>query len=137
MIQLTKDHGEKKQIKFQGEPLEIFYYVHFLNEKYLWLFESQEQRNLTFKATFTFALENLAIEGYSEDPKSFKIELGPGQMVMRSLVRKNPQAESKYKCSYTFVIEGWLEYKESLLDDNHDDNHEDIAREDLAREDNV
>ncbi len=87
--------------------------MHFINEKYVWFFENLEKSPFTFKATFTFFLENLYIEGVNlknkEDANSFKIEIKPGQQAMRSIARKNPMVESKYKCTYTFVIDGWTD----------------------------
>ena len=79
LVQLVRTQGQRKQIKFQEHQLNIFYYVHFVNEKYIWFFENLEEHALTFKATFTFVLENLAIEGNIDEPNSFKIELGAGK----------------------------------------------------------
>mmetsp|Transcript_17990 Transcript_17990/g.13017 ORF Transcript_17990/g.13017 Transcript_17990/m.13017 type:complete len:109 (+) Transcript_17990:773-1099(+) len=108
----------------------MYYYVLFLNEKYFWLFENCELRQFNLKSTFTFALENLTIEGQPPDRKAFKVELAPGQHQIETMVRKNSQAEAKYKCSYSLTVEGWLEYMEALQKEANEEGE-------LAREENV
>jgi hypothetical protein len=51
--------------------------VHFINEKYIWVFENSETDKI-FKATYNFVLDNLVIEGENTGATSFKVELLPG-----------------------------------------------------------
>jgi len=76
-------------VKYQEEQTSMYYYVHFFNEKYIWVFENLEE-NRIFKATFSFAFENLQIEGEAADAHQWKIEVEPKQTVIKSVVRIDP-----------------------------------------------
>ena len=52
----------------------MHYYVHFVNEAYVFLFENDENHR-AFKGTFNFVLENLRVEDENEGTTTLKVEL--------------------------------------------------------------
>lgn len=101
LLTIVKRNGQLKTFKYQGEDVAFHYLVHFFNEQYIFIFENNEPRR-TFKGTFSFVLENLAIEGEAPGATSFKLELPPSASAVRKITRVNPAVESKYKCSYSY-----------------------------------
>ena len=81
----------------------MHYYVYFVNEQYVFLFDNEESHK-TFKGTFNFVLENLKIDDENAGTTSFKVELSPGEKLIKRISRINPAVESKYKCSYSFCL---------------------------------
>jgi hypothetical protein len=88
-VQKVKQKGSKKQIVYKGDETQIFYYVHFISECYVWVFENNDERR-TFKATFTFEMQNLKIEGEEESVSQWDILLKPGDKILRKIVRVDP-----------------------------------------------
>lgn len=72
MLEKVKKKGLKKQISYKGHPEEVYYYICFVNERYIWLYENLTGRK--FKATFRFELMNLKIERDEEEKKNEKLD---------------------------------------------------------------
>lgn len=109
LVSIVKAKGELKVVTYQGQDTPARYWVHFLNETYVFVFENlqhflNEVNEEVFKATFKFVLDNLRIEDEPEGGTTFKIELRPGQRMVRKLRRINNAAESKYKCSFSYCL---------------------------------
>jgi len=92
--------GEKQQALCHGLPIDVFYYICFINEKYMWYFVNKTDSK--FSGTFKFYMENLKIEGdEDEKPRSqFDIFLKPGETCLKTMVQIDPYKNSKYDCSY-------------------------------------
>ena len=67
-----KDKGTKKQISYRGKEEEVYYYIYFVNERYIWYYENLT--NKKFRATFRFDLTNLKIEVEDEQEDKTKDE---------------------------------------------------------------
>lgn len=100
-----RSKGEVKGFNYQGRDTLARYYVYFLNETYYFLFENLAT-NETFKGTFNFTMDNLKLEDIEagSDPSSFKLELKPGEKLMRRLVRVDNTQKSKYKLSFSYCF---------------------------------
>lgn len=77
--------------------------MHFISENYVWFFENLDATR-TFKATFSFEMQNLKIEGEEETTSSWDICLKPGESVLKKIIRVDPTSESKYKSSYSYSL---------------------------------
>lgn len=69
----------------------------------MWFFENLDATR-TFKATFSFEMQNLKIEGEEETTSSWDICLKPGESVLKKIIRVDPTSESKYKSSYSYSL---------------------------------
>jgi hypothetical protein len=100
----VRNKGEVKGFNYQGKENMARYYVHFLNETYYFLFENLST-NEVFKGTFNFTLDNLRLEdATAAEPSSFKLELGPGEKLMKKLTRVDNSQKSKYKLSFSYCF---------------------------------
>jgi len=101
LIKKVKDQGERQQIICHGKPENVFYYICFINDEYIWYFENKTEQK--FSATFKFYMDNLKLEG-DEDNKprtQFEIFLEPYETCIKKMVQIDPMQNSKYECSYT------------------------------------
>ena len=67
LLTKVKDKGTKKQISYRGKEEEVYYYIYFANERYIWYYENLTKKK--FRATFRFDLTNLKIELESDQPR--------------------------------------------------------------------
>ena len=116
LVAIVKSKGALKVVTYQGQETAARYWVHYLNESYVFVFEnpttytdsqgaSHTSNQESFKATYKFVLENLRIEdAESEAANSFKLELKPGDRLIKKLTRLDNAAESKYKCSFSYCF---------------------------------
>lgn len=111
LIQKVKELGKKKQISYKDEKVEVYYYIYFINERYIWYYENLTQKR--FKATFNFELTNLKIDKEEEkdeeeeyEENEWKIFLMPGESCIRSISRVDAKEESKYRSSYSYRLSG-------------------------------
>lgn len=101
IIEKVLQKGECQQIIYRGKPIDVFYYICFINEKYMWYFINKTDQR--FSAAFRFYMENLKIEGDEDDkPRSkWDLFLEPGETCLKKMVQIDPYQNSKYECSYT------------------------------------
>ena len=107
LIEKVKKSGKKKQISFKDQKVEVFYYIYFINERYIWFYENLTDKK--FKATFVFELTNLKIdreesEADSKNENEWDLLLLPGESCTKTISRIDPKAESKYRSSYSYRL---------------------------------
>jgi hypothetical protein len=83
--------------------MEIYYYVAFINESYVWLFDNRES-TYTFVSEFNFDLTNLEIENTEPGTNKWELHVKPQEKVIKCLKRIDAMQKSKYKISFTFSI---------------------------------
>ena len=110
LVELVKNQGELKVFNYQGKDTPAKYWVLFINESYVFLFENsrlmpdQSPNTDLFKGTFNFTLDNIKIEGELPGTNSFKLELKPGDRALRKLTRIDNGAKSRYKLSFSYCF---------------------------------
>jgi hypothetical protein len=101
LIDQVLKHGEKQQVICKAELIDVFYYIHFINDQYVWYFINQSDKK--FNATFRFTLDNLRLEEDKEaKPEGqWKIFLEPGEKCLKNMYQLDRLQNSKYECSYS------------------------------------
>jgi hypothetical protein len=101
LIDKVIKHGEKQQVVNKGTPIDVFYYIHFINDQYVWYFVNQSDRK--FNATFKFSMLNLRLEGDidAKEEGQWKIFLEPGEKCLKIMYQLDRLQNSKYECSYS------------------------------------
>ena len=92
--------GEKQQAQSHGKYIEVYYYICFINDKYMWYFDNRTDRK--FKATFRFWMDNLRFEeDLDAKPRNqWDLLLEPGATCLKTMVQMDPYQNAKYECSY-------------------------------------
>lgn len=100
IIEKVIQKGEKQQAQSKGKLIDVYYYICFINDKYMWYFENMTDKKC--KATFRFWMENLRFEEDLEGkPRSqWDLLLEPGAKCLKTMVQIDPYKNSKYDCSY-------------------------------------
>jgi hypothetical protein len=101
IIEKVLEKGERQQALCHGEPIEVFYYICFINEKYFWYYVNKTDKK--FSGTFKFYMDNLKIEGdEDEKPRSqWELFLKPGEKCLKEMTQIDKYQNSKYECSYS------------------------------------
>lgn len=101
IIEKTLEKGEKQQVLYKGEHIDVFYYICFLNEKYVWYFMNKTDKK--FIGSFKFYMENLKLSDDDEErPRSkWEVCLEPGETCLKKMEQIDAYKNSKYECSYT------------------------------------
>lgn len=101
IIQKALEQGEKQQVLYHGEHIDVFYYICFINDKYVWYFINKTDKK--FSGTFKFYMENLKLaDDHQERPRSkWDIFLEPGETCLKKMEQLDPYKNSKYECSYS------------------------------------
>lgn len=98
----VKEKGKKKQIQYNNEDHDIYFYSSFFQKKFYFLFENNETEK-TFEGNYNFTKTNLEIVG-DEKSDSIKVELKPGESVLKTLVPIDPDQECTISYKYTYVV---------------------------------
>lgn len=101
LIRKIIQKGERTQISYKKELIDVFYHILFVNDQYVWYFVNKSKRN--FKANFKFVMENLCLD---EDPDAkprsqWDIFLEPGEACLKKMHQIDALESSKYECSYS------------------------------------
>eukprot|EP00343_Euplotes_focardii_P000425 CAMPEP_0205801662 /NCGR_PEP_ID=MMETSP0205-20121125/3708_1 /ASSEMBLY_ACC=CAM_ASM_000278 /TAXON_ID=36767 /ORGANISM="Euplotes focardii, Strain TN1" /LENGTH=301 /DNA_ID=CAMNT_0053066749 /DNA_START=77 /DNA_END=978 /DNA_ORIENTATION=- len=109
LIEKVRKDGKKKQISYKDEKVDVYYYIMFLNERYIWFYENMTEKK--FKATFSFELMNLKIDNGTEkeeededEENEWEILLQPNESCIKTITRVDPKKESKYRSSYSYRL---------------------------------
>ncbi|CAI2386063.1 unnamed protein product [Moneuplotes crassus] len=93
-------NGTKRQITYRNTKMDVYNYVYFSKDRYLWYYENLT--NLKFKGIYRFQLTNLQIDkdqdASSEDTEDqWTVILIPGQTCLRTLSRIDSKLECQFK----------------------------------------
>jgi len=101
LLQKLWEEGERHKCSLNGEEINVFYTILFINDMYVWYFENKSQQK--FSGIFKFYLENLKAEDDDEDvPRTqWDLFLNPGQTCIRKMHQIDPLKNSNYECSYS------------------------------------
>ena len=102
IVEIVKKKGKKKQIQYNGEDYDIFFYSSFYQKKFYFVFENNEW-DKDFSGNFKYTKKNLVIEG-DEGAEEMTVELGPGEWEVRVLRPVEPEVECTISYKYTYVV---------------------------------
>lgn len=102
IVDKVKDKGKKKQIQYNGEDYDIYFYSSFFQKKFYFLYENNET-DKTFEGNYKFTKTNLQIVG-DEQADTIKIVLLPGESVLKTLIPIDPDQECTISYKYTYVV---------------------------------
>ena len=91
-----------KQITYNEQDYQIFFYSCFYQKKFYFFFENKEP-DKSFEGNYKYTKKNLAIEG-DEAADSITIQLKPGETALRVLKPIEPDAECTISYKYTYVV---------------------------------
>jgi hypothetical protein len=101
IIQKLLTKGTKKKIIYKDTPLNIAYYVQFIDDAYYWYFDNGSDK--IFKGKFKFDLTNLSMEERGED--TWTITLHPGEQMLKKLSIDDISQQSSYKVQMSYTLE--------------------------------
>ncbi|CDW75384.1 calpain family cysteine protease containing protein [Stylonychia lemnae] len=97
IIAYLRKNGEKTQINYNGQLLQIFYYVGQIGDDFYWYFEHHDQNCGLFEGTYNFKLSNLRLDNGGQF-NQWVIQLNRGQNTLRVMYQLSD--ESREKTSY-------------------------------------
>lgn len=98
-----KEKGERKGVTYADKPIDVAYYVLFLNEQFIWVWENKTDK--VYEMTLEFNLTNLELEDHVEgEPNKWIVELAPGTELMKKMKRIDPTAKTTYGFSYSHIL---------------------------------
>jgi calpain-15 len=102
IIAKVKDKGKKKQIQYNNEDYNIYFFSSFFQKRFYFLYENNEVDKV-FEGNYKFTKTNLKIVG-DEQADSIKVVLQPGESVLNTLVPIDPDQECTISYKYTYVV---------------------------------
>lgn len=102
IIEKIKDKGKKKQIQYNNQDYNVYFFSSFFQKKFYFLFENNEEDKI-FEGNYNFTKTNLEIVG-DESNDSIKVVLKPGERALRVLVPIDPDQECTISYKYTYVV---------------------------------
>ncbi|CAI2386441.1 unnamed protein product [Moneuplotes crassus] len=103
IIDKVKQKGKMKQIQYNNEEYNIYFYSSFFQKKFYFLYENNESDKV-FEGNYKFTKTNLKIVG-DEDSDSIKVLLQPGEVALKVLVPIDPDQECTISYKYTYVVQ--------------------------------
>jgi len=102
IVEKVKDKGKMKQIQYNNNDYDIYFYSSFFQKKFYFLYENKEEDKI-FEGNYKFTKTNLKIVG-DEQSDSIKVILQPGESVLKVLVPIDPDQECTISYKYTYVV---------------------------------
>jgi hypothetical protein len=102
IISKIKDKGKKKQIQYNNEDYNVYFFSSFFQKKFYFLFENNETDKV-FEGNYNFTKTNLEIVG-DEQNDAIKVVLQPGESALKVLVPVDPDQECTISYKYTYVV---------------------------------
>lgn len=102
IIDKIKEKGKKKQIQYNNEDYNIFFYSSFFQKKFYFLYENNEEDKI-FEGNYKFTKTNLQIVG-DEQSDTIKVLLQPGESALKVLIPIDPDQECTISYKYTYVV---------------------------------
>lgn len=102
IVKKVKEKGKKKQIQYNNQDYDIYFYASFFQKKYYFFYENNE-KDKVFEGNYKFTTTNLQIMG-DEQSDTIKVVLQPGESSLRSLVPIDPDQECTISYKYTYVV---------------------------------
>lgn len=102
LVEKVKEKGKQKQIQYNNQDYDIYFYSLFFQKKFYFLFENNEQDKV-FEGNYKFTKTNLQIVG-DEQSDSVKVVLQPGESALKTLIPIDPDQECTISYKYTYVV---------------------------------
>jgi len=107
IVNRIKEKGKKKQIQYNNQDYNIFFYSSFFQKKFYFLYENNETDKI-FEGNYNFTKTNLEIVG-DEGSDTIKVVLQPGESLLKILVPIDPDQECTISYKYTYVVSNFNE----------------------------
>mmetsp|Transcript_12873 Transcript_12873/g.14500 ORF Transcript_12873/g.14500 Transcript_12873/m.14500 type:complete len:214 (-) Transcript_12873:15-656(-) len=102
IVSKVMDKGKKKQIQYNNEDYNIYFYSSFFQKKFYFMYENNEEDKV-FEGNYKFTKTNLKIVG-DEHSDEIKVVLQPGERELKVLVPIDPDQECTISYKYTYVV---------------------------------
>lgn len=102
IIDKVKDKGKQKQIQYNNQDYDIYFFSSFFQKRFYFLYENNEADKV-FEGNYKFTKTNLKIVG-DEQADSIKVVLQPGESVLKTLIPIDPDQECTISYKYTYVV---------------------------------
>jgi len=102
IIDKVKDKGKKKQIQYNNQDYNIYFFSSFFQKKFYFLYENNEEDKV-FEGNYKFTKTNLQIVG-DEQSDSVRVVLQPGESSLKVLTPIDPDQECTISYKYTYLV---------------------------------